>query len=91
MFIFQDDEIAEIIVRNYDPPAPTITKNVPYNVTVEKITFENHTLWRKTGRIFTSTGVYYQCDVFNEGMKSLTPIIKKIIEKYQKEIKKNKI
>jgi hypothetical protein len=91
MFIFRDDKIAEIIVENSDPPVPRITKSVPYNVTVEEITFENHTLWRKTGRIFTSTGVYYQCDVFNDGMISLSPIITKIIEKYAEIIKNNKL
>jgi hypothetical protein len=48
-------------------------------------------LMRKTLTLYVPTGMVMKCEVFNDGMKGLSPKILMIIQRYKAKAKKNKL
>ena len=57
---------------------------------IDGIIFEGHFLFRKSGRVLTPTGVYLSCEIFEDGLKGLSPRITNKKNRYIKRLKKNK-
>ena len=91
MFYFRNGKVTEIYVTEDDPPKPVYTEYFPYKLKIDTVSFQNHIIWRKTSRMLTPTGVYLDCEVYNDGMKSLTKKIQEIIKKYKRRLYKNKL
>ena len=91
MFLFRDGLVYEIFVTKTDEPNPVSTKGFPYKLNLDSIKFENHMLMRKTLTLYVPTGMVMNCEVFNDGMRGLSPKIHMIIERYKAEAKKNKL
>ena len=90
-FAFKDGGILEIIVTKDVPPKVQRTNTFPVESSVETLKFENHFLFRKTLRLLSPTSVFYQCEVFHNGMTGLSPRITAVFEKYKKRIGENKL
>ena len=90
-FAFEDGGIFEITITNDVPPKVLRTNTFPVKSSIETLKFENHLLFRKTLRLLSPTSVFYQCEVFHNGMTGLSPRITAVVEKYKKSIGENKL
>ena len=90
-FAFKDGGILEIIVTKDVPPKVQATQTFPVESSIETLKFENHFLFRKTLRLLSPTSVFYQCEVFHNGMTGLSPRISAVVQKYKKRIGENKL
>ncbi len=91
MFMFKEGKTAEIWVTEEDPPKPVSSPWLPYKLTIDIIRFGNYTLFRKSLKLLTPTGVSMTCEVYNDGMISLSKKIDIIIAKYNERLNKNKL
>ena len=79
IFLFKDGKKAEIWVTVDDPPKPVSSPWLPYKLTIDIIRFGNYTLYRKSFKLLTTTGVSMTGEVCNDGMISLSKKIDIII------------